>query len=147
MFIRSNISMSTFSKICFPLMSIPFLMLLFVFLYDATAFLRSLTLSSFNSRYMLDDLSSKVKVLSDWLIVFMSSFSWFCSWFFTFRDFKFFTNSFNSHSRAASSFTVVCISKLSNPYFCCLLLSFLVSWKIYFHFIRLITISISSINL
>ena len=65
MFIRSNIFMSTFSKICFPLMSIPFLMLLFVFLYDATAFLRSLTLSSFNSRYMLDDLSSKVKVLSD----------------------------------------------------------------------------------
>ena len=43
MFIRSNISMSTFSKICFPLMSIPFLMLLFVFLCDATAFLRSLT--------------------------------------------------------------------------------------------------------
>ena len=67
--IRSNIYLSAFSIICFPLMSILFLMLLFVFLcVDVIAFFRILTYSSLVNRYMLDDLSAKVKVLSDWFI-------------------------------------------------------------------------------
>ena len=66
MSIRSNISLSTFSIICFPLMLILLLMLLLVFLcVDIIAFLRFLTCSYLVNRYMLDDLSAKIKVLSD----------------------------------------------------------------------------------
>ena len=125
MSIRSNISLSTFSIICFCLMLILFFMLLFVFLYvDVIAFLRILTYSSLVNRYMLDDLSANVKVLSDWFIFFMSSFSWFWSWFFTFWNFMFFTNSINSDSKAASSFTGGGILKLRSPYLCWLLFFF-----------------------
>ena len=125
MSIRSNISFSTFSIICFPLMSILILMFLFVFLYvDVLEFLRILTYSSFVNLYMLDDLSAKVKVLSGRFIFFMSSFSWFWSWLFTFRSFMFFTNSINSDSKAASSFTGGGILKLRNPYLCWLFFFF-----------------------
>ena len=112
MSIRYNISLSAFSIICFPLMYILFLMFLFVlfFYVDVIAFLFLV------NRYMLDDLSAKVKVLSDWFIFFMSFFSWFWSCFFTFQNFMFFTSSINSGSKATSSFTGGGILKLHNPY-------------------------------
>ena len=122
---RPNIPLSTFSIICFPLMSILFLMLLFGFFYvNVIAFLSILTYSSFVNRYMLGDLSAKVKVLSDRFIFFMSVFSLFCSWFFTFQNFMFFTNSINSDSKAGSSFTGGGILKLHNPYLCWLFFFF-----------------------
>ena len=98
------------------------------------------------NRYILDDLSVKVKVLPDWFIVFMSFFSWFGSCFFTFQNFMFFTSSVNSGSKATSSFTGGGILKMHNPYLYWLFFSFLVSWKIAFHLIRLIIISIFTIS-
>ena len=73
---------------------------------------------------MLDDLSVKVKVLHDWFIFFMSSFSWFCSWFFTFPKSMFFNNPIISDSKVASSFIGGGMLKLLNPYLCWLFFLF-----------------------
>ena len=149
MSIRPNTSMPTFSIIYFPSM----LILFFFFFFDVgVCFLNVYVIAFFSILKYSSFVIGTCKMiylqriscyLTAWS--FLSSFSWFCSWFFTFRKSMFFTNSINLDSKVVHSFTGGGILKLHNAHLCWLLFSYLVFWKMAFHLICLITISIFSL--
>ena len=93
-------------RMLLPLMLIFFLMLLFEFLcVEVMELFKRVLYWSLLNLYMLPVLSANVIVLSDVLIIFISCWSFFWNWSFTFLNFTFFTKAIKPFWNGASSFT------------------------------------------